>query len=365
MLEKKADSIEDTVDEDRSYCVYMHTNKVNGKRYVGQTCQWPPEKRWRKDGVGYRHNEYFYRSIQKYGWDNFEHEIIDARLTIEEANELEEHLIENFDTLNRSKGYNLRHGGNNGEHSEETKTKLKRAWEHRDRVMPEHVRKAMSKSRTGKHLSEETKKKISKAQKGKPRYYIRGENHPNYGKHYSEEERKQMSERMSGKNNPNYGKHFSEEHKRKISESNKGKYVPSGAENPTADKVAQYNMDGVLIKVWGCKKDAARTLNINPSHISACCKGRRKSAGEYMWTDVIDGIVQNNIEPYNKAKRNIPIVQLSKDLNIIAEYKNARMVSDLLNIPLENVYACVRGYKESVNGITLKYKKDIEQQNNN
>lgn len=35
-----------------TYCVYIHTNKINGKKYVGQTCQ-KPEYRWGKNGIDY------------------------------------------------------------------------------------------------------------------------------------------------------------------------------------------------------------------------------------------------------------------------------------------------------------------------
>ena len=49
------------------------------KKYVGQTCQ-RPEKRW-NNGRGYIENIYFWRSIQKYGWDNFEHEVVASNLT--------------------------------------------------------------------------------------------------------------------------------------------------------------------------------------------------------------------------------------------------------------------------------------------
>ena len=272
-----------STEKDRSYCVYVHTNKVNGKKYVGQTCQCPPEKRWKKDGSGYKHNEYFYNSIQKYGWDNFAHEIIKDNLMNEEANKLEEFLINKFDTLNRSNGYNFRHGGNNGRHSKETKEKLKKAWEHRNRIMPEHVKQILIETNTGRIMSEETRRKISEAQKGKPRYYARGKNNPNFGRQYSEEERRQMSERMKGANNPNYGKHFSEEHKRKLSKSNMGHRALKGAENPKARKVAQYTKDNKFIKIWDCMRDASRSLTVNPSHITACCRGKRKSAGGFVW----------------------------------------------------------------------------------
>ena len=70
----------------------------------------------------------------------------------------------------------------------------------------------------GKKLSEETKKKISKANSGK--------NHPMYGKHHSEESKKKMSENRwdnFGENNPMYGKHHSEETKKKISKAQSGK----------------------------------------------------------------------------------------------------------------------------------------------
>ena len=35
------------------YCVYIHTNKINGKKYVGQTSR-NPKYRWGKNGIGYK-----------------------------------------------------------------------------------------------------------------------------------------------------------------------------------------------------------------------------------------------------------------------------------------------------------------------
>ena len=58
-----------------NYKVYIHTNLVNGKKYVGITQQ-AEKERW-SNGNGYRENKKFYKDIQKYGWNNgFSHEII-------------------------------------------------------------------------------------------------------------------------------------------------------------------------------------------------------------------------------------------------------------------------------------------------
>lgn len=134
------------VKEGRKWCIYMHINKINGKRYIGQTCQNPPKKRW-ANGLGYIESPRFWNAIQKYGWDNFEHIIIQDNLTLDEANSLEESLIKKYDTTSDKFGYNLQSGGENKLHSEETKKK-------------------MSKWQQGKHHSEETKKKLSESHKG-------------------------------------------------------------------------------------------------------------------------------------------------------------------------------------------------------
>lgn len=99
--------------QDKTYCVYKHTNKLNGKVYIGITSQ-KPEKRW-KNGYGYEGNEYFYRAIQKYGWhDGFDHEILTNGLNKETACEMEIELIKAYDSTNPNKGYNFSFGGDCG-----------------------------------------------------------------------------------------------------------------------------------------------------------------------------------------------------------------------------------------------------------
>ena len=78
---------------------------------------------------------------------------------------------------------------------------------------------------TGKHLSEETRKKLSESQRGKHRKEETrkkiSESHK--GKQFSEEHRKKLSESLSGENHPFFGKHRSEDTRQKLSQSLKGK----------------------------------------------------------------------------------------------------------------------------------------------
>lgn len=68
--------------KNNKWCVYKHTSPSKGV-YIGITKQ-NPVIRW-SNGSGYKRNPYFYKAIQKYGWDNFKHEILFSNLTQEEA----------------------------------------------------------------------------------------------------------------------------------------------------------------------------------------------------------------------------------------------------------------------------------------
>ena len=91
------------------YKVYKHT-APNGKVYIGITNQ-KPERRWGKNGQGYKENDYFYKAIKKHGWQNFKHEILADGLTEEEACLMEIRLIEEYKSTDRNYGYNRHAGG--------------------------------------------------------------------------------------------------------------------------------------------------------------------------------------------------------------------------------------------------------------
>lgn len=88
------------------FIVYEHVNLFNNKRYIGITSQ-IPEVRWQR-GSGYRENTIFFRAIKKYGWDNFEHNILYEGLSNREALEIESTLIKKYKSLGVS--YNISDG---------------------------------------------------------------------------------------------------------------------------------------------------------------------------------------------------------------------------------------------------------------
>ena len=78
---------------------------------------------------------------------------------------------------------------------------------------------------------------------------------------------------LSGKNHPFYGKHLSEETKKKIGKSRKGKCL--GDEHPQSKKVLCINTG----EIFGCSREAEEKYNVKG--IGACCRGVRKSAGKH------------------------------------------------------------------------------------
>lgn len=91
------------------YTLYMHISPSK-KYYIGITSQ-DIKKRW-QNGYGYKTNTYFWRAIQKYGWDNFEHVILKTNLTKDEAEKLEIYYIQKYNTTDVNFGYNKALGGN-------------------------------------------------------------------------------------------------------------------------------------------------------------------------------------------------------------------------------------------------------------
>lgn len=149
---------------DNNFIVYEHINKTNGKRYIGITSQ-PLSRRWRKNGAGYKSCVLFYRAIQKYGWDNFEHNILYQGLSKQEAQQKEKEIIAKYQSNNPEFGYNLLSGGEHGFHSELSKEKNRQA----------HLgKKIIYSEETKERVRLERKQRWANMSPEKRRYVLRG-----------------------------------------------------------------------------------------------------------------------------------------------------------------------------------------------
>lgn len=102
-------------------CIYMYTNKINGKKYIGQTiCSL--KKRHSQHMC--QNETYFDRALNKYGTENFELKIVEDNIfDTDELNQKEIYYIDKFDTFNN--GYNMTRGGDNGtKFSEEDRNRI-------------------------------------------------------------------------------------------------------------------------------------------------------------------------------------------------------------------------------------------------
>lgn len=258
------------------YVVYKHTNKTNGKCYIGITGRANPNRRW-CGGAGYSQNEYFYSAIQKYGWDGFEHSIIAEGLSLEEAYEMEKKLIKEYDSANRLYGYNLDLGGNGaGSRSEATRQKNR---ETRIRLYREtDLRQKISEGGKRRFAKTEEHEKLSRAAILRNQDPQKFENICNGNRRRWEDivEHEKVSKSLKDyyANNPSRCKEISDERKRFF------------AEHPEKKKtraVDQFTTDGVFVKTWANMTDAGKAFGTSSQNISAVCNGRRKTAGGYVW----------------------------------------------------------------------------------
>jgi group I intron endonuclease len=181
------------------WSIYRIKNLLNSKIYIGQTKD--PKTRWSRHKsdarLGKKYNWYLYDAMRKYGVDNFIFEVIAQTKYIEEVDRLEILLIEQYKSTDRNFGYNISEGGQSNKLvSVETREKQSKA--------------AKGRKPWNKNIpcSEETKKLLSEANKGKKfRLGVKASaetkkilSNINLGKKASEETIEKMSRSMMGKN---------------------------------------------------------------------------------------------------------------------------------------------------------------------
>lgn len=126
--------------------IYLIRNLINGKVYVGQTVRtlavrFNAHKQDCRSGA----NRPLYRSVRKYGWENFSINPVSHASSQDDLDNLEHLWIVLFRAADRNYGYNLTWGGEHGMRTEEVIDKLRAshlgqvAWNKGKKASPEHV----------------------------------------------------------------------------------------------------------------------------------------------------------------------------------------------------------------------------------
>ena len=250
----------------KKYVVYLHTLEKDDKKmhYVGITSQ-NPLYRWGKNGSGYKDNLHFWRAIEKYGWDNFKHEILEYDLTIDEANELEQYYISYYNSFNANHGYNKTRGG------------------------------------TGEGIG--NKDKDSHIKKRNVYQFDSNYNFINcYSSTYEAMEKTNTTQIHSGIKNHKMRNNFLWGYKEDVLFDGKTYHLNYRYENDqwSGTTVYQFDRNGHYIKKYDTYKDAAKENNIQWGIIRKNAENEFKSyyTHEYLWrkecdVTIINGIVQN------------------------------------------------------------------------
>lgn len=349
---------------ENNYSVYYHYNKINGKYYVGITKQ-EPTVRWNK-GYGYIKNKHFFSAIKKYGWDNFEHVVIETGLSVEMAVALEKRLIKECDSYKH--GYNQSLGGE---------------------------------SVSGYRMSEETKQKIREANSGEKSYW--------YGKKIPRGiveivARKHINHPTSSKQINQYnlnGEYINTypsiaEARRKYGNINieraiktcgkTGKYMWRYYTGNTNDiepyckyenrktkpfePVIQFDLQGCIIGSYFKREDlvdAGYDFNL----VYQSCTLRHNTAQGYIWRFFneergkkygnhymeIEWFVKNVINKENVSCKKV--VQFDINGNFIKEYNSVKQVHDELNVSCNVIVLCCKGKKKTAKDSIWCYADEL------
>ena len=231
--------------------IYLITNKIDNKKYVGQTIGKDIFHRWNqhKNINQKSYCRYLYNALKLYKLENFKFEIICICFD-EDCNKYEENYIKKFNTL-APNGYNLREGGKNGKQHPDSNEK----------------RRIANTGKKYKPLSDELKKIHSNNKLGEKNY--------NFGKKMSDEQKRKISEKQK--------EHWKNQNVNNIKINQKKlEGLKKGIEK-IKKKVNCYSLKEEFIITYESLSDGARKSGAQYSAISKCCNNIYKTAGGFIW----------------------------------------------------------------------------------
>lgn len=233
----------------------------------------------------------FFKAIQKYGWNNFEHKILFSDLDIETASKKERELIAKYKSNNKKFGYNIADGGLNNPTNEEQLNALRKPV-YQYNLDGSFIEEYRSSTEALKNI--DTSEYVI-VPDGIDRVCSLGDmNRTRYGYRWSF---KFLGDKIE----------------------------PITIWQNLCIPVYQYDMEGYFIKKYNSMMEAERETGIDNSAICACCKGKRYFTKEFRWSyNYVE-----NLPPFDKKKwkfeTNIksqmkPVYQYDLDGNFIKTY---------------------------------------------
>ena len=227
--------------------IYLITNTLTGKKYVGQTQRDDIEKRWKDHKLcdKYSIGRCLLNSYKKYGIERFKFQIICICFD-EDCNKYEVDYIKQYNTL-APNGYNLKGGGSHGRH-------------HPDTI------KLISEKNKGRKLPPRT----AEASKHHSEAKMGNKNH-NFGKQITEERREKLSNAM-----------------KKVWKERRKVYTPpfkKGNISVNKKKVGKYDNENNLIETFESTVEAGLKMGIHSSTIAKVCRGVKSynTAAGFLW----------------------------------------------------------------------------------
>lgn len=251
-----------------NYKIYCHTTP-SGKKYIGITKQ-DLTHRFGKSGEKYKRCTAFWKAIEKYGWNNIKHEVIDNAFSLEEANEKEKFYIKLYKTNDKNYGYNCTIGGDGVSGWKPTEEqRIKNSNSKKEMWKNPQIRKRLTDERKARGNSKQEKERLLKMCKSNwENPLIRSE----------------LEKHLSKISNDEVCKEKRKKSMKKIWQENPEKFMKNrkykrGEEHFASKKILCVETNTIYVS----GVDAMNKTGISNKAISAVLNGKRKTAGDFHW----------------------------------------------------------------------------------
>lgn len=234
------------------YYIYLTTNKVNNKKYIGQH-KGSLTDRYLGSGI------LLQKAIEKYGKDSFTKEILEICSSQEALDEREKYWIKKYDAVNSEEFYNLSEGGQKGD-----------GWQALQRWKQRNPEKAIELGRKSTERLRQWEKEHPEERNKNTQRLLAG------ARRWAKENPDKVAETMKKVNiaKEKWQKEHPEEHQKQIDEWRK-----SGS-----DANSQKVICVTTGTIYSSQSEAERQTGVPQTNISKCLRGERKSAGKHPQT---------------------------------------------------------------------------------